>query len=372
MAGRKKTAPEMVEAEVENEVAVEQSAKMEFRLINPTEDGFLRVIKWNKEELETAVRQKIASYENVVYTEDNMKQAKADRAELNNLVKAIEERRKKVKKIINEPYDVFEAELKEVLALIQEPVSIIDKQVKAFEDQQKEEKKAKIREAYDEVIGDLAQVLPFEKVFDGRYLNQTYKLITAQTNIKAKVERVRTDLETIDSLDSKYKLNAKDVYIKTFDLSKALAENKRLSDLEAKLEAEKRRKAEEEDERKRLAEERQKEAEEKAKLEEEQRKAIQESVSKQEESVTGQPENVIESQKSGTEQAQNVSNRAENGTQAFVAAVDPFTQQQAAEPPKDGEKRYQTRFYAKGTRSQLEKLIQFMNDSGIEYGRIKA
>ena len=45
MAGRKKTAPETVEAEVVNEVAVTQPAKMEFRLINPTEDGFLRVIK---------------------------------------------------------------------------------------------------------------------------------------------------------------------------------------------------------------------------------------------------------------------------------------------------------------------------------------
>lgn len=58
MAGRKKTAPETVEAEVVNEVAVTQPAKMEFRLINPTEDGFLRVIKWNKEELEAAVLRK--------------------------------------------------------------------------------------------------------------------------------------------------------------------------------------------------------------------------------------------------------------------------------------------------------------------------
>ncbi len=379
MAGRKITAPETVEAEVVSEVTVAQPAKMEFRLINPTEDGFLRVIKWNKEELEAAVRQKIANYENVVYTEDNMKQAKADRAELNGLIKDIEDRRKIVKKIINEPYILFEAELKDILALIQEPVGLIDKQVKAFEDQQKEEKKAKIRAAYDEVIGDLASVLPFDKVFDNRYLNQTYKLTTAQTDIKSKVEKVRTDLETIDSLESKYKLNAKDVYIKTLDLSKALAENKRLSDLEEKLEAEKRRKAEEEAERKRQAEERRKEAEERARIAEEQRKAqeaqrraAQESVSEQPESVTEQPENVIESPKNGTEPAQSVSSGAENGTQAPMTAVDPFTQQQAHEQPKVEEKRYQTRFYAKGTRHQLEELIRFMNENGIEYGRIKA
>lgn len=403
MAGRKKA--EMptptVESQAVSEATTAQPGKMEFRLINPTEDGFLRVIKWNKEELEAAVRQKIASYENVVYTEDNLKQAKADRAELNKLTKAIEERRKMVKKIINEPYDIFESELKEILALIQKPVKIIDKQVKAFEDQQKEEKKKSIQAAYDEVIGDLAEVLPFDRVFDSRYLNQTYKLTTAQADVKVKIEKVRTDLETIESLESKYKLNAKDVYIKTLDLSKALAENKRLSDLEEKLEAENRRKAEEEAERKRLAEERRKEAEKRERLAEAQRKVReaqkqveQESVSKQQENVSEQQQNVTESRENGTKPARNVPNGEESGTlpwesgsgpapaagttnpnveqQTYVVAVDPFTQQRTAEQPKVQEKRYQTRFYAKGTRGQLEKLIQFMNDNGIEYGRIKA
>ncbi len=390
MIGRKKTEPETVESQVVSEESAVQPGRMEFRLINPTEDGFLRVIKWNKDELEAAVRQKIASYGNVAYTEDNMKQAKADRAELNNLVKAIEERRKMVKKIINEPYDVFEKELKEILALIQEPVGIIDRQVKEFEDQQKEEKKKNIRSVYDEVIGDLGQVLPFEKIFDNRYLNQTYKLATAQADIKAKVEKVRTDLETIDSLESKYKLNAKDVYIKTLDLSKALAENKRLSDLEEKLEAEKRRKAAEEAERKRLAEERRKAEEERAKAEEEkrkeleaQKKAEQESASKQQEIVTEQPQNVIESRESVTESAPNVSNGAESGTlpwesgsessaagiiqsvwQQASVAVDPFE-------PKKEEKRYRTKFCVVGTRAQLQELIWFMNENNIEYGRIK-
>ena len=411
MAGRQKAAPETVEAEVVNEVDVARPEKMEFRLINPTEDGFLRVIQWNKEELEAAVRSRIASYENVVYTEDNMKQAKADRAELNKLTKAIEERRKMVKAIINKPYDVFEAELKEILALIQEPVGIIDKQVKAFENQQKEEKKKGIRAAYDEVIGDLAQVLPFEKVFDSRYLNQTYKLATAQADIKGKVEKVRTDLETIDSLESKYKLNAKDIYIKTLDLSKALAENKRLSDLEVKLEAEKRRKAEEEAERKRLAEERRKEAEEKARVEEERRKMLEtlknagrESAGRRPETVTGQPETVIGSCRSVEEPAQNVSDGTEGGTIQRESVAEPnqnvsdgagggtFPQESEPEPatvgntqvvgqqtyaavdpfaPKREEKRYRTKFCAVGTRAQLQELIRFMNENDIEYGRIK-
>lgn len=301
-------ATEVVQGEVATQPA--EPGKMEFKLINPTEKGFLRRIEWNKDELEAGVRAKIASYENVVYTEDNMKQAKTDRAELNNLVKAIEERRKKVKAIINEPYDTFEKELKEVTALIQEPVGLIDGQIKEFETQQKEAKKKLIQAVYDENIGELAQVLPFDKIFDTRYLNATYKLTDATREVKEKIDRVKTDLETIDSMESKFKLQSKDVYIKTLDLSKALAENKRLTDLEEKLEAEKRRKAEE--------------------------------------SVQNTEESVQETQTPAPAEQ----------------AVDPFAQKQE-------EKRFRTKFCAVGSRAQLESLIQFMKENNIEYGRIK-
>lgn len=370
MAGRKKT--ETVEAEVVETTEVVPAGKMEFRLINPTEDGFLRRIQWNKEELEAAVRAKIASYENVVYTEENIKAAKNDRAELNKLIKAIEDRRKQVKKIINEPYAIFESELKEILALINEPVGLIDQQVKAFEEKQKEEKKAAIKATYDENIGDLADVLPFEKIFDIRYLNQTFKLATAQEEVKGKIDTVKTDLETIDSLDSKYKLNAKDVYIKTLDLSKALAENKRLADLEEKLEADKRRKAEEEAERKRQEEIRkQKEAEEQAKreAEEAERKAAEakkaQEAAAEVEQTTPRSEmgKVIESiERSAFAQAVAGDVQSEPGEQA----VDPFAPK--AEPKQ--EKKYRVRFYADGTKEQLAKLVEFLNENNIKYGKI--
>jgi hypothetical protein len=88
-----------------------------------------------------AVRAKIAGYENVVYTEENIKAAKNDRAELNKLIKAIEERRKQVKNIINKPYAVFEAELNEITALINEPVALIDQQVKASRKNRRKKRK---------------------------------------------------------------------------------------------------------------------------------------------------------------------------------------------------------------------------------------
>lgn len=365
MEEKKEVSMETVEAEVVNEVAVAQPAKLEFRLINPTEDGFLQKINWNKEELEKAVRERISTYENVVYSEENLKQAKADRAELNKLLKAIEERRKKVKEIVNAPYATFEKEIKEVLQLIQEPVSMIDEQIKGFENQQKEEKKAKIREAYDGNIGDLSSVLPFEKLFDSKYLNKTYKLNTAIAEIKEKIEGVKRDLETIDSLDSKYKLNVKDYYIKTLDLSKAMAENKRLVELEEKLEAEKLQKAE--------VERKRKEEDDKKKAETAERKSAASAyfgkatpAPEKTQTSEGVPEN-RENASENVGTAPKTDESDPNGTQNVPAqaAVDPFV----AKP--DTEKKYKTRFYAIGTRQQLNKLKEYMENNGIRYGKVE-
>lgn len=371
----------------EIEVVETPPEKMEFRLINPTEAGFLKHIEWNKAELEMAVRTRVAEYSGVAYTEETLKEARNDRAELNKLLKVIEDRRKKVKEIINKPYVDFEAELKEVTVLIQKQVNEIDQQISVFEKKQKEEKEKKIREAYNEVIGELAAVLPFEKVFDSRYLNKTYKLSTAQADVKQKVKKVRTDLETIDSLDSKYKLNAKDVYIKTLDLSKALAENKRLTDLEEKLEAERIRK-EKEAEARRQVEERKKAEEEKCKAEDERQRAE----ARIEAEKAAQDQNVSEEAQFGTNQSEietidteSVSEPTENGTvpwenesgpvspigraiesaerHAFAAAVDPFAQKP--------EKKVRVRFFAIGTKTQLKGLVDYMKENNIKYGKVE-
>lgn len=343
--------------DAKKETQLVQTGSLEFRLINPTEDGFLQRINWNKEELEKAVRDKISAYENVVYSEENLKQAKADRAELNNLVKAIEERRKKVKDIVNAPYAVFEKEIKEVLQLIKEPVGMIDEQIKSFENQQKEGKKQKIREVYDENIGDLLSVLPFEKLFDVRYLNKTYKLNTAIAEIKEKIEGVKRDLDTIDSLDSKYKLNVKDYYLKTLDLSKAMAENKRLLELEEKLEAEKKRKEEEE---KRCQEEEAKKQAEKSQSVASAYFGPANSAS----ANTQDKEDVLKNTENVLHPIVNVPEIAENVP--VQAAVDPF-----ADKPTAEEKKYRTRFYAIGTREQLNKLKEYMQDHGIRYGKVE-
>lgn len=351
----------------EKQAVVEETTvvpdKMEFRLISPTESNFLKHIEWNKEELLAAVRSKVALYEGIVYTEETVKLAKNDRAELNNLVKAIDERRKKVKEVINQPYAEFEKELKEITDLIKKQSAEIDEQVKAFETAEKEEKKAKIMEAYEKAIGNLAEILPFSKVFDQRYLNKTCKLASAIAEVQKKIEQVKTDLETIESVCGKYKLNAKDVYVRTLDLSKAMAEEKRLKDLEEKLEAERIQKEKAAEERRKAEEARKAEAERIRK--EEEQKEIERQKKAEEERITAE----AEKKQSVPEMLQDVpTEQVAVPVQEPEPVVDPFAQTQPQPIP---EKKCRAKFFAIGTKEQLKALVGYMKENGIKYGKVE-
>lgn len=313
---------------------------MELRLLNPTEDGFLRKIEWNRGEIESEVKRITDEYKGLAYTEDTIPDAKKDRAYLRKLIDSLEDRRKLVKKKLNEPYETFEAEVKEVVGIAQKQVDSIDKQIKDYEEQQKKEKEARLMEFYKENIGDLAENFPFEKFFDSRYLNVSFSEKKAQEEIKDKIMRVLTDMSTIESLDSKYKLNVKDVYIRTMDLSKAMAENKRLMDLETKMEADRKKREEAERQRREAQEaERSRREAEKADHEQSENDSVNRSV------TAGDAEK-------GTEKAKD-----DSGSQEIKR------QRQ--------EKRYKATFYAIGTLDQLQALSRYMEENGIEFGKVE-
>ena len=71
---------------------------MELKIYNPQEEGFLKEIDWNYEELKIEIQGKANDYMNLVYTADQVKDAKKDRANLNKFVEALESKRKEIKK----------------------------------------------------------------------------------------------------------------------------------------------------------------------------------------------------------------------------------------------------------------------------------
>ena len=88
---------------------------MEFKIYNPQEEGFLKEIDWNYEELKTEIQKKANDYMNLVYTADQIKDAKKDRANLRKFVTALENKRKEIKRQVMQPYTSFEEQEKELI-----------------------------------------------------------------------------------------------------------------------------------------------------------------------------------------------------------------------------------------------------------------
>lgn len=303
---------------------------MELKILSPQEGGFVKEIRWNNEELKAEIAEKMQEYKSLAFTEETIKEAKADRAKLNKLRTAFEDERKRIKKLCMAPYDEFEKQVKELIALIDEPIRLIDGQIKEVEEQRRVEKKGKVLEFYESTIGPLKGVLPFEKIFRPEYLNATRSMKSITEEIQSLINRVNADLDTIEGFGSKYELQIKDAYLRTLDLSTAMQEKARLEEVE-----------------RRLAERRQ---EEQRRAEERAARVAAEVQSK------SQMEQAVDAQNAQPEvQAEKSEGEKE------------ITQQSEKQEPK----LFQMDFRVWGTKEQLMGLRQYMIDNKIKFGKVE-
>lgn len=219
---------------------------------NPDEGHFLKSIGWNKEQIKEAVVSITEQYRGIAYTEEQLQEAKADRAKLNAMKKDISERRIQVKNALLDPYNKFEAEVKEVVALIEEPIAMIDEQIVAYEERTKEEKRQALEKFFTENRADLPELITFDKIFNPKWLNKTSSLSSCKKEIKKAIEDITADLSVIrSSLSGKYSVYAEEFYLKReMNLSRALSEANRIQEMDKKAEEEEQKRAKFEEEAK--------------------------------------------------------------------------------------------------------------------------
>jgi hypothetical protein len=208
---------------------------LEFKILSPKDGVYAMPINFNFDELKHELTARLSEYQGLVFTDNNIGEAKDIRAKLNKLRTVIDEKRKEVKRQCMEPYEAFEKQVKEVLALIDAPIMAIDGQVKSYEQTKKDEKRAAIFEYYNDHVRELADLLPLERIFNDKWLNATFKMKDITDSIDASITRVESDLQTIAELGSEFELQIKDAYLRTLDLSAALNEKTRLEQQKAKL-----------------------------------------------------------------------------------------------------------------------------------------
>lgn len=220
---------------------------MELRILSPQEGGFVKEIQWNNDELKAEISKKMQEYKTLVFTEETIKDAKKDRADLNKLKNAFDDERKRIKKLCMDPYNRFESQVKEITSLIEEPIRLIDSQIKEVEQQKKEQKRKEVEELFGSIGFQLFVTL--DKIWDEKWLNATVSLSKIEEQMKSRMYQIGEDVATIQRLPE-FSFEAMEVYKSTLNLSMAIQEGQRLSDIQKRKkeheEALARKKAEEE------------------------------------------------------------------------------------------------------------------------------
>lgn len=202
----------------------------------------LEPVKFNYDELKISLTEKVNTYKNMVYTEENIKIAKADRALLNKVSTAINDEKKRIKNLLLEPYVDFENKCKELMAIVEEGTINIDTQVKAFEQKAKDEKLKEIMSYWIENVGEFNDLIDFDLVFNQSWLNSSYSIKKVQTDINHIFEKTKMDMSTLNTTITDPIINkqVKDFYFQNMNnpsiLSLAIQESKRIEESNQKLE----------------------------------------------------------------------------------------------------------------------------------------
>lgn len=169
---------------------------LEIRVIAPTEDMFIDHIIWNADEIEKEVAAKVGFYKNLVYTEDQVVEAKKDRAALNKFVTALKAKDREIRDLCLKPYDEFHNRMLKIISLVEEPAQLIDKQVKEYEEAQKEQKKKAIQELFS--MKGFQPWVTLDRIWNQKWLNKTYTMKQIDADLTTIQHKIGEDILLIN------------------------------------------------------------------------------------------------------------------------------------------------------------------------------
>ena len=181
-------------------------------------------IQCNFEEMKAYLQNRLAQYNGVLFTEDTKADAKKTVAQLRKEKKALIDRVKEVKAEYMKPFDDFYGQAVEVIEMYDEPINFINDQVDEYEKKRIEEKKAYIKELYDEFVGnsDVAEYLPLDKIYNPKWENATTNRKAICTELTEHRDKCRDAIATIKGMNSEVEEVAIEMYAMSFDLTKCV------------------------------------------------------------------------------------------------------------------------------------------------------
>ena len=175
----------------------------------------------NIKEIKANVERVLPMYDISNYSSDDIPKCKADKALLNKVAKALDDKRKELEKAWNKPFEEFKITSNETVKLIKSAVALIDGVVKDDEECAKNEKQAEIEKlAKDMVLEDIGVKL--ELIFDKKWLNKTTSMKSIEKDINAKLDTIKKNLDALRTFSEDYDVLAAR-YLENLNLQETIA-----------------------------------------------------------------------------------------------------------------------------------------------------
>lgn len=195
----------------------------------------------NAKDIKAYVEEKLKEYSVDNYPGD-AKSAARDKAEINNSIKTLNDRRIALEKEWNMPFQEFKDIIADTCEMMKDASGKLDLIVKAKEEEEKAQKKVQIEELWK---GKNFTLVNLDRVFNSRWLNKTTKLSSVDSEIDDIIKRITGDLASLDAFGDDTAI-LKDLYLSTLNLQMALtkgaelkANRERLALMEAQKKSEK-------------------------------------------------------------------------------------------------------------------------------------
>lgn len=179
-------------------------------------------IECNFEQVEKGIRERLAEYEGVVFTEDSKIYAKKEITGLRKEQGNLKDNLRDAKKTYMAPWDAFESRAKGLIALYDRPINLIDGQVKDFEAKRIAEKKQLIEQIYLETAIELKEYIPLEKIYNPKWENATTRGKAIREEIQSLAASTRQAVETIRGMHSEAEEAALKIYKGNLSLAEAI------------------------------------------------------------------------------------------------------------------------------------------------------
>ena len=190
----------------------------------------------NLDEVQANIDALLAAYTDRVYTAEDIKGAKADRAQVNHWTDQLNKAAQTLKKHYLAALDAPLKRITAMQAQLKECSAAIDRQVKAVEEGEREEKRRALEMIYHDAAGeDLEPLIPFDRVLEKRWLNKTVSLSAAGRELRKAVATHREALRIIRTTCAEDAEACVTEYLRGLSLNDALNECQRRKDARAAL-----------------------------------------------------------------------------------------------------------------------------------------